>query len=245
MFCVLSTQGSLQLAKETVLAAKARESLIRPLEPVRPREELEEIDHTVAIPESVDTEHAKEEVSDTPEIESPAVPTKHVPLDAKSVAHCRTWKTIFARQRGLAQEEEEQANGLLDEADDWDADDKLMLPGGSVNNRRRFIGHCARVAKARFGLPQRSKANQLAVRDFLRKYMEEHGHRPSHIARDIEMSVELVFIPSNADVEVQRLRASRAYTRRCEFFAEEPAPTRSWWQTLTGQGHKRVSGFAA
>jgi hypothetical protein len=76
--------------------------------------------------------------------------------------------------------------------------------------RGRFQARLVCVAKAEFGLLPRSQANKLMVRKFLRDYMRERGMRPTHIVQHLDVSVALVFIPSEQDVIAHQLGASKA-----------------------------------
>jgi hypothetical protein len=84
----------------------------------------------------------------------------------------------------------------------------------TVPQRHRFAGNAARAAKVRFSLPVDNPANRLAVHAFLREWMKDHGHRPSHIARDLPIAVELTFCPSESEVLASRMK------RGCEIMAE-------------------------
>jgi hypothetical protein len=60
--------------------------------------------------------------------------------------------------------------------------------------RLRYVTAVAYQVKLKFGTPTRSAANHKAVREYAVKKMKDHGHRPAHIMRDIELVVTLVFI---------------------------------------------------
>lgn len=70
---------------------------------------------------------------------------------------------------------------------------------------KRFIGIAVRAAKNRFGVPTRTAANRRCVHTFIVEWMEQHGHRPSHIARDAPIAVALTFIPSESELFAQKL----------------------------------------
>jgi hypothetical protein len=135
----------------------------------------------------------------------------------------------------LTYEEQNDANRYAVELDHWDVDypevdddvlaeplDATTLVDGSVEvtrrftrpQRHRFAGNAARAAKVRFSLPVDNHANRLAVHAFLREWMRDHGHRPSHIARDLPIAVELVFCPSESELLASRLRSG------CDIVAE-------------------------
>lgn len=85
--------------------------------------------------------------------------------------------------------------------------------------RLPFVGASVQACKAVFGTPEQNPANRLAVRKWLHAHMMFHGHRPSHIARDIELAISAVFVPSAAEVEANWVEASRAVQLR-RFTAE-------------------------
>jgi len=91
-----------------------------------------------------------------------------------------------------------------------------LLDGQEPNppTRRQYIAQCAAIAKATFGTPERSAANDLAIRDFLRRLMTNDRHRPSHINRDIPLAIELVYLPANSELEAIRFRHSAAAQER-------------------------------
>jgi hypothetical protein len=119
----------------------------------------------------------------------------------------------------LTYEEQDDANRYVVELDNWDVDypdvddDAFAGPIDAADDaverplRHRFAGCAARAAKVRFSLPVDNHANRLAVHAFLREWMREHGHRPSHIARDLPIAVELTFCPSKADILASRLKS--------------------------------------
>jgi hypothetical protein len=110
-----------------------------------------------------------------------------------------------------------------------------MVPDGS---RGRFIGGIVLAAKAVFGTPTDDLANRLVIRKFLRDLMEERGMRPTHIMRFLDLCVELVFIPSNVEVQTKRMRMSRAWTGRRREYRRAGGLwlNRTLWEFLTGTG---------
>jgi hypothetical protein len=63
--------------------------------------------------------------------------------------------------------------------------------------RNRYIRKVYYRVNARFGCPVYNRANRAAVRQYAVKLMQEDGHRPSHISRDINRVVTMSFIPSD------------------------------------------------
>jgi hypothetical protein len=135
----------------------------------------------------------------------------------------------------LTYEEQDDANRYAVQLDHWDLDypevdddssaeplDASTPDESSVEGARRstrpqrhqFAGCAARAAKVRFSLPVDNHANRLAVHVFLREWMKDHGHRPSHIARDLPIAVELTFCPSKSEILASRMKAG------CDIVAE-------------------------
>lgn len=80
--------------------------------------------------------------------------------------------------------------------------------------RGRFQGKVVAIAKAEFGHLQRTEANRLMVRKFMRDFMRERGMRPTHIAQHLDVSVACFFIPSDQDILAHQVGATReAHTR--------------------------------
>lgn len=74
----------------------------------------------------------------------------------------------------------------------------LFYPG--LKGASRFQAKMVRIAKGEFGLLERSEANRLMVRKFVRDYMREHGVRPTHIGMHVDLVVAMFFIPSHIDI---------------------------------------------
>lgn len=80
--------------------------------------------------------------------------------------------------------------------------------------KTRFRAKVVLSAKAEFGYIPRSEANRLMVRKHIRDLMRSHGMRDSHIARNADICVSLFFIPSAADIDAHKIKASyEAITR--------------------------------
>lgn len=80
--------------------------------------------------------------------------------------------------------------------------------------RGRFQGKVVSIAKAEFGYLQRTEANRLMVRKFMRDFMRERGMRPTHVAQHLDVSVACFFIPSDQDMLAHQVGATRdALTR--------------------------------
>lgn len=68
-----------------------------------------------------------------------------------------------------------------------------------------YVGHLVRFGKARFGLPSRSEANLLVVRDYLRQEMNNSNVRVCDQARILAMATNLVFVPTKFEIEAARV----------------------------------------
>jgi hypothetical protein len=88
-----------------------------------------------------------------------------------------------------------------------DEEDKGFYTAGM--SRGRFQAKVVSIAKAEFGYLNRTQANRLMVRKFMRDFMRERGMRPTHIAQHLDVSVACFFIPSDQDMIAHQLGASR------------------------------------
>lgn len=103
------------------------------------------------------------------------------------------WKYFFPGRRApvLSKDEEDHIKNVLTNVDDGDlevdeevgSEEKFFSPTAC---RGRFISKVILAAKAEFGLLQRSRANYLMVRKFMRDLMRERKMRPSHIAQHLD-----------------------------------------------------------
>jgi hypothetical protein len=84
-----------------------------------------------------------------------------------------------------------------------------------VQGRRKFTFLLVQEAKNRFGCPERTKPNLLAVRKFLLDSMVKRGVRPSHINIMIPVCVELVFVKNDAELLADRLAEVWADREMC------------------------------
>lgn len=68
-----------------------------------------------------------------------------------------------------------------------------------LRSRRLYISALVCECKNRFGVPERTNANKLAVRKFALDRMTSHGLRPSHIHQVLPLVVELTFCQSESE----------------------------------------------
>lgn len=68
-----------------------------------------------------------------------------------------------------------------------------------LRSRRLYISALVCECKNRFGTPERTNANKLAVRKFALDRMTSHGLRPTHIHQVLPMVVELTFCVSESE----------------------------------------------
>lgn len=76
---------------------------------------------------------------------------------------------------------------------------------GRVNDTEAYSRCVIQYAKNRFGRPESTKANRLAVRKYVLDHMTSHGVRPTHINQMIDVCVELVFIRNDSELKAQGL----------------------------------------
>jgi len=85
--------------------------------------------------------------------------------------------------------------------------------------RARYGTIAAAVAACKMELPgvgEESKANRLVAHRFIKNYMIEIGMRPTHIAAQLPLAVECVFVPNRFEVEAMKFRQSHAFIDRRE-----------------------------
>jgi len=103
---------------------------------------------------------------------------------------------------------------LVDDQDDAGEYDPSLVGGITVHGR--YMNRVVKMAKAEFGLLERTKANALMVTRFVRDTMREHGVRPSHIAHFSPVVTAMVFVPTSSDVMAAELMATTAVLDRVE-----------------------------
>lgn len=102
-------------------------------------------------------------------------------------------------------------NDALEEVD-------LQVTAGKVRRRVRhhglFRNYLVMSARAKFGCPGRTGANVLVVRKFLYDLCVEHGVLARHIVENLDFAVEVVFMPSTADLLAKAVRHTKRYEER-------------------------------
>lgn len=94
-----------------------------------------------------------------------------------------------------------------------------------VGKREAYTRCVVMEVKNRFGKPERTNANVLAVRRYALDIMTRHGVRPTHIAKQLPMVIELVFACSGAELEAEHMQATLR-------MAEERRNGYSWFRRL-------------
>jgi hypothetical protein len=96
-----------------------------------------------------------------------------------------------------------------------DHDDEVKVrEDGEPQPRRRglaMIRACVQQVKFEFGTPSDNKANRECVRQRVVRWMQEHGHRPSHIARDWPIAASMVFAPTPSEITAAWMERTDAY----------------------------------
>lgn len=114
----------------------------------------------------------------------------------------------------------------IDEAEDdakdslepvlWSGWDEAIVKEIKQGCVTKFRAAMVNSAKAKFGPRKMSEANRLVIRNWLYEEMKEHGLRPSHIARHIDLVTNLVFVPSKHEILAQDALAVATALNRCE-----------------------------
>jgi hypothetical protein len=117
---------------------------------------------------------------------------------------------------------------LSDDGTLWNQHQQELVP--YVRNRRALIAvTVSQMAKNKFPISRRTEANRLVVRRFVHDALKQHGMRPSHIRKTIDMAVSLAFTPDESDLEVIAYESSIAYRKRVAFY-ETPYST-GWFSS--------------
>lgn len=93
--------------------------------------------------------------------------------------------------------------------------------------KQPFVSGLVAEVKAKFGLMQRTGANELVVRRVLHQRCEELKLRPTHAKQAISRAIELVFMPDSDDAFAERMKAS--YAARDRWTAWKKAKYGAWY----------------
>lgn len=91
-----------------------------------------------------------------------------------------------------------------------DDDDQTPLPQAG---RQRIVRAAVAYARAELGLLGDTGANRMVVSNVIRKFMKEHGMRPSHISHSFMLAVDMYFLRSTGDEELRLMRRSAGYQK--------------------------------
>lgn len=125
---------------------------------------------------------------------------------------------------GQEVEEKEEPVGIVPLKDSnvvYDCEDRKVVEHLTVHERPRYMQAVIAEAKVRFGKPERTSANLLAVRKFVGDTMRKHRVRPTHVARMTPIVVECVFMESAAEKEAREM-----------VIAVHALSGAKWWRTL-------------
>ncbi len=141
----------------------------------------------------------------------------------------------------LSRRFEDRIRDVMAHVDDTEFDveeetnDRFSTNFGERPNR--FQAKLVLAAKAKFGRLRWTEANRYMVRKFLAELMAEHGMRPSHIARNVELATTLAFVPSRQEIESQKACAAAESILR-------QAEVETTWESYYGK-IGRVLGFSS
>lgn len=147
---------------------------------------------------------------------------------------------------------ESDVSKLLDELNTYDddgEDDKGNSTGGvappeglPMESHGRIhpgpmMGKCvvkyALMAKSHFGVLPRTTANRMSVRRWVRDKMIEGGLRPSHISGHIELSTNLVFIRTIAEIQAEYVMTTQSSVSADDEWNSIRRGSRRWWKPWT------------
>ncbi len=117
-----------------------------------------------------------------------------------------------------------------------------VCPGLSCNSLPRpklYAATVVQTCKNRFGTPEDTRANRLAVRKFALDIMSSHRVRPTHINQIIDVCVDMVFVPNDVEQASMALRQSLAYANR-RSLGDHNQLARELMRVITGRSAKHV-----
>lgn len=103
----------------------------------------------------------------------------------------------------------------------YNAENREVVEHMVVDHKKRYMRSIIAEAKVRFGKPERTGANLLAVRKFAGDAMRKHRVRPTHVARMLPLVVECVFMESDSERDARKLVE-----------AVQGVSGAKWWRTL-------------
>jgi hypothetical protein len=95
-----------------------------------------------------------------------------------------------------------------------------------VGTYGRWAARLANEYKLKFGIPKRTEANRLVVREWLHKHLVKRNTRYQHMRSVIPLAVEMCFLKDATDLELDSIMLDPAMVRRAQ-----QSVTPYWTQT--------------
>nr|WPR18226.1 MAG: RNA-dependent RNA polymerase [Chemarfal virus 46] len=130
-------------------------------------------------------------------------------------------EVIMPRQPQDENEDPVPVVALKDSRIEYCSEARKVAEHYTVTERPRYMQAVIAEAKVRFGKPDRTSANVLAVRKFVGDAMRKHRVRPTHVARMAPIVVECVFMESAVEREARDMVE-----------AVHALSGAKWWRTL-------------
>lgn len=111
---------------------------------------------------------------------------------------------------------------------DWIPGDMAVALGGLSKGYARWAARLASEYKLEFGIPKRTVANRLVVRETLHKRLAKKNTRHAHVRSVLPLAVELVFLKDEADLELDRLMRQPEMVRRARQSVQDYWSHRTW-----------------
>jgi len=105
----------------------------------------------------------------------------------------------------------------------------------SITEQSRYIMDVTYRVKIKFGVPKQNAVNRRAVYEYAVRLMQEDKHRPSHIIRDVNKVVPLVFTPTKDEVlQAKYMNAPLLLNREAErqTWLAKADSGRSWFRRI-------------
>jgi hypothetical protein len=102
------------------------------------------------------------------------------------------------------------------EAAQKEADGPIPVIGDEATAYLRWAARLACEFKLEFGIPKRTEANRMMVRDVLYKKLKAKNTRYAHMRAVLPITVDMCFLKDQSDLEVERLMQSPDIVRRAQ-----------------------------
>lgn len=104
----------------------------------------------------------------------------------------------------------------------------LNAVGGESKGYARWACRLASEFKLEFGIPKRTEANRLMVREVLHKRLAKRNTRHRHMRAVLPLAIELVFLKDASELELERLMRQPEMVQRAQVSVQPYWASRSF-----------------